>query len=78
MLLEATVFSYFPLGTILTCYKDEAAYSEDRFIEKFNMSGAEVTPDVDVSKHRFIINIMMSGSSKEEIIRLVLEDVSGQ
>ena len=41
------------------------------------MSGAEVTPDVDVSKNRFIINISMTAASKDENVRLILEDVSG-
>ena len=63
-------------GTTLTCYKDEAAFSADQFIEKFNLSGAEVSPDVDVSKNRFIINISVATGSKEENVRLILEDVS--
>lgn len=61
-------------GTTLTCYKDEAAFSADQFIEKFNLSGAEVSPDVDVSKNRFIINISVATGSKEENVRLILED----
>ena len=36
-----------------------------------------MTPDVDVSKNRFIINITTTGTSKEENVRLILEDVSG-
>ena len=77
-LLEATVFGDTTfVGTILTCYKDEAAYSEDQFLEKFNLTGAEVSPDVDVSKNRFIINIAIAAAPKEENVRLVLEDVSG-
>lgn len=35
-----------------------------------------MSPDVDVSKNRFIINISVSTASKEENVRLVLEDVS--
>ena len=36
-----------------------------------------MSPDVDVSKNRFIINISVATASKEENVRLVLEDVSG-
>ena len=36
-----------------------------------------MSPDVDVSKNRFVINISVATASKEENVRLVLEDVSG-
>ena len=36
-----------------------------------------MSPDVDVSKNRFIINIAIAAAPKEENVRLVLEDVSG-
>ena len=65
-----------PSGTTLTCYKDEAAFSAESPLEKYNMQGAEVSPDVDVTKNKFAINVAFPSSSADDAIRLILEDVS--
>ena len=40
------------------------------------MQGAEVSPDVDVTKNKFAINVAFPSSSADDAIRLILEDVS--
>ena len=62
-------------GTTLTCYKDEAAFSSESPLEKYNLQGTEVTPDVDAAKNKYAINIGFPSSSADDAIRLTLEDV---
>jgi kindlin 2 len=65
---------FFLKGTTLTCYKDEAAFSSESPLEKYNLQGTEVTPDVDAAKNKYAINIGFPSSSADDAIRLTLED----
>ena len=65
------------LGTNLSYYKSEEEHSRgETFIQRFNLTGAEAIPDVDVSKKRFAMNIILPSSDETGEIRLVFENVS--
>lgn len=66
---------YFLLkGTNLSYYKSEEDYSRgETFIQRFNLTGAEAIPDVDVSKKKFAMNIILPSSDETGEIRLVFE-----
>ena len=64
-------------GTNLSYYKSEEDYSRgETFIQRFNLTGAEAIPDVDVSKKKFAMNIILPSSDETGEIRLVFENVS--
>ena len=64
-------------GTNLSYYKSEEDYSRgETFIQRFNLTGAEAIPDVDVSKKKFAMNIILPSSDETGEIRLVFESVS--
>lgn len=64
-------------GTNLSYYKSEEDHSRgESFIQRFNLTGAEAIPDVDVSKKRFAMNIILPSSDETGEIRLVFESVS--
>ena len=66
-----------PTGTSLSYYKGEEEYSAgDAAIQRFNLTGAEAIPDVDVSKKKFAMNIILPSSDETGEIRLVFESVS--
>ena len=56
-------------------YKSEAEANTDTVMNRFNISGAEVLPDIDAGKGRYIINLTLA-SQGEEAIRLTFEEVS--
>ena len=64
-------------GTNLSYYKSEEDYTRgETFIQRFNLTGAEAIPDVDVSKKKFAMNIILPSSDETGEIRLVFENVS--
>ncbi len=61
----------------MSYYKGEQEHSAgDAFIQRFNLTGAEAIPDVDVSKRKFAMNIILPSSDETGEIRLVFESVS--
>lgn len=61
-------------GNNLSYYKGEDEYtSGDQFIQRFNLTGAETIPDVDVSKKKFAMNIILPSSDETGEIRLVFD-----
>ena len=66
-----------PIGTNLSYFKAEEDFSRgDSCIQRFNLTGAEAIPDVDVSKKKFAMNIILPSSDETGEIRLVFENVS--
>lgn len=64
-------------GTILCYYKAEEEYSSgDAPIQRFNLTGAEAIPDVDVGKRKFAMNIILPSSDETGEIRLLFDSVS--
>ena len=71
-----TVCFWPPSGTTLTSYRGEEEYSAgEPPTQKFNLTGAEAIPDIDVSKKRFAMNIMLPSSDETGEIRLAFENV---
>jgi len=61
-------------GTTLSYYKGEDEYSTgEPAMQKFNLTGAEAIPDIDVGKKRFSMNIMLPSSDETGEIRLVFD-----
>lgn len=66
-----------PLGINLCYYKGEEEYkSGENFLQRFNLTGAEAIPDVDVSRKKFAMNIILPSSDETGEIRLLFESVS--
>ncbi len=64
-------------GTMLSYYKSEEEYSSgDAPIQRFNLTGAEAIPDVDVGKRKFAMNIILPSSDETGEIRLLFDSVS--
>lgn len=64
-------------GTILSYFKTEEDFHRgETCLQRFNLIGAEAIPDVDISKKRFAMNIILPSSDETGEIRLVFENVS--
>lgn len=64
-------------GTNLSYYKGEPEYSAgEPPIQRFNLTGAEAIPDVDVGKRKYAMNIILPSSDETGEIRLIFENVS--
>ncbi len=58
-------------------YKNEVEFKNgDACIQKFVLTGAESLPDVDVSKRKYALNIILPSSDETGEIRLLFENVS--
>ena len=69
--------SFLSLGTILSYFKSEEDFHRgEAYTQRFNLTGAEAIPDVDVSKKRYAMNIILPSSDETGEIRLVFENVS--
>lgn len=60
-------------GTTLSYYKSEEEQGEPA-IQKFNLTGAEALPDLDVAKKKFSINIILPSSDETGEFRLTFEN----
>lgn len=61
-------------GTALSYYKDEEGYTTgEPPMQRFNLTGAEAIPDIDVAKKRFAMNIMLPSSDETGEIRLLFD-----
>ena len=77
MYIPTHEYHYLPIGTFLSYYKGEDEYSSgDSPIQRFNLTGAEAIPDVDVGKKKYAMNIILPSSDETGEIRLLFESVS--
>lgn len=63
-------------GTNLSYYKGEPEFSAgEPPLQRFNLTGAEAIPDVDVGKRKYAMNIILPSSDETGEIRLIFENV---
>ncbi|XP_003384623.1 PREDICTED: fermitin family homolog 2-like [Amphimedon queenslandica] len=77
MTLKAAKRYFFLLkGTTLCCYKHEDSYtSGEPPLQRFNLTGAEAVPDLDLTKRKYCFNVLLPTSDENKELRLYFDTV---